>query len=157
MGVMAASAQRASLSSLENNDGYVSLVLGGNLGGTISGGTLTASAGGTSASLSASGLTPSKGIAGGAEAGWYMEHFGVEVEDIVANGGLESSNVTFSGSALGGSSLSGTLNSFNATQNYALVNGLLRFPKETTWGMWYPYLGAGAGFVAGSISGPSGT
>ncbi|HUZ04332.1 MAG TPA: hypothetical protein VMU62_03155, partial [Acidobacteriaceae bacterium] len=152
VGARAASAQRNSLSNFENNDGYVNLVFGGNLGGTIGAGTLTASAGGSSISLSASGLTPSKGVAGGAEAGWYARRFGVELEDIVAKGGLEASNVTFSSSALGGGSETGTLDQFNATQNYAFVNGLLRFPHETTWGVWYPYLGAGFGFVAGSIS-----
>ncbi len=152
VGAKAASAQRASLSNFENNDGYVSLLFGGNLGGGIGGGTLTASSGGTSASLSVSGLTQSKGVAGGAEAGWYAGRFGVELEDIVAKGGLAPSNVTLSGSALGGGSLIGTLDQFNATQNYAFVNGLLRFPKETTWGIWYPYMGAGFGFVAGSIS-----
>ena len=151
-GATLASAQKFSTEPFEQNDGYVNLLAGGNLGGAIAGGSLTATGGGSSASVSVSGLTERKGFAGGVEAGWYKSIFGVEIEDMLARDGLASSNVTFSGSSIGGS-VSSTFDQFNATQNYLLANGLLRFYRQdTSWGLWYPYTGAGLGFVSGSVS-----
>ncbi len=146
------SAQRFSNEPFEQNDGYVNLLVGGNLGGAVAGGSLTATSNGSSSSASVSGLTTAAGFVGGLEAGWYKSIFGVEVEDLLARDGLASSQVTLSGSSLGGSAI-GTLDQFNATQNYLFANGLLRFYRQdTSWGLWYPYTGAGLGFVSGSVS-----
>ena len=151
-GATIASAQKFSTEPFEQNDGYVNLLIGGNIGGTVASGSLTATSGGSSSSVSVSGLTTATGFAGGLEAGWYKSIFGAEIEDLLAKDGLASSNVTFSGSSIGGSA-SGTFDQFNATQNYLLANGLLRFYRQdTSWGLWYPYTGAGLGFVSGSVS-----
>ncbi len=150
-GASMAFAQKYSTKSWDQNDGYVNLLVGGNLGGPVAGGSVTATGGGSSTSFSLSGLTAKKGLVGGIEAGWYQSTFGVEIEDMLVKDGLASGNVTLSSSLLGGSA-SGTLDSFNATQNFLLANGLLRFFKQDSpWGLWYPYIGAGGGFVSGSV------
>ncbi len=151
-GTTIASAQRYTANTFDTGDGYVNLLVGGNLGGPVAGGTLTVAGGGNSASVSMSGLKAAKGFAGGLEAGWYKSIFGVEIEDLLVKDGLASSNVTLSGSALGGGSATGLSDKFNATQNFLFANGLARFcRKETTWGLWYPYVGVGPGFVSGSV------
>ena len=144
-----ASAQGTWTESADNNDSYIGLLFGGNLGGSISGGSIQATQGGTTSSASISGLTPAKGFAAGGEAGWYKDSgnsAGIGVEDLVVTGGLASSNISLAGTTFG-------LDKFNATQNFLLVNGLLRFlAQKPRWGIWYPCIGAGFGFVSGSIS-----
>ncbi len=151
-GTTIATAQKFSADPFENNDGYVNLLAGGNLGGGVAGGSLTATGSSSSSSISVSGLTTAAGFAGGVEAGWYKSIFGAEIEDLLARDGLASSQVVFSGSSIGGS-VSGTFDQFKATQNFLLFNGLLRYYRQaTSWGLWYPYTGAGLGFVSGSVS-----
>ena len=151
-GATIASAQKFSTEPFEQNDGYVNLLAGDNLGGVVAGDSLTATGSGSSSSISVSGLATAAGFAGGVEAGWYKSIFGAEIEDLLARDGLAPSNVTFSGNSIGGS-VSGTFDQFKATQNFLLFNGLLRFfRQDTSWGLWYPYTGAGLGFVSGSAS-----
>ena len=151
-GASMAFAQKYSTKSWDQNDGYVNLLVGGNLVGPVSNGPVAATAAGSSTSISISGMTSKKGLAGGIEAGWYRSIFGVEIEDVLVKAGLASRSYTLSSSLVGGS-VSGTLDSFNTTQNFLLVNGLLRFYRQDrSWGLCYPYVGVGIGHVSGSFS-----
>ncbi len=144
VGAISVFAQKKSSTPLMDHRAYVGAFIGDNTGGTQTNNTATVSGAG---SASLSNLTETNGLAGGAELGYYSHHFGAELDDVAMGWTIPTQYVT---ATVGNTSGPLNIGKLTGTRNVFLLNGLGRIPISTSWGMWYPYLGIGPGFVAGT-------
>lgn len=151
VGAISVFAQKKSSTPLMDHRAYVGAFIGGNANGTQRNNTETVSGAG-SASIST--LTETGGLAGGAELGYYSHYFGAELDDVAMGWTIPTQYVT---ATVGNTSSPQDFGKLTGTRNVFLINGLGRIPISTSWGMWYPYLGIGPGFVAGTAQKPGST
>lgn len=151
VGAISVFAQKKSSTPLMDHRAYVGAFIGGNTSGTQRNTTDAVSGAG---SVSLATLTETGGLAGGAELGYYSHHFGAELDDVAMGWTIPTQYVT---ATIGNTSGSMNFQKLTGTRNVFLLNGLGRIPISTSWGMWYPYLGIGPGFIAGTAQEPGST